>query len=87
MKKARDYRSKYSGGSNSGQGRSRGLRNAEHYKLSEVSNDKSAFASANKSGSEENILDNNAILKSVTYSVQVDDGPKSRGHSRRGEPV
>lgn len=87
MKKAKDYRSKYSGGSNSGQARSRGLRNGEHYKLSDVSHDKSAFASANKSGSEENILENGAIMKSVTYTVQIDDEPKSRGPSRRGEQV
>lgn len=87
MKKAKDYRSKYSGGSNSGKA-SRGLRNGEHYKLSDVSNDKSAFASVNKSASEENILDNGAILKSVTYSVQVDDEQNSsRGTSRRAEHV
>lgn len=78
MKKARNYRTKYSGGSNSGQGRSRGLRNTEHYKLSDVSNDKSVFASANKSGSEENILNNGTIMKSITYSVQIDEDPKNR---------
>ncbi|KAF5130191.1 uncharacterized protein G6M90_00g039510 [Metarhizium brunneum] len=87
MKKARDYRSKYSGGSNSGPSRSRGLRNGERYKLSDRSHDKSAFVSANKSGSEENILDNGAILKSVTYSVQIDEGSKSRPSGRRDDEV
>ncbi|KAJ3940024.1 uncharacterized protein N0V96_010020 [Colletotrichum fioriniae] len=53
----------------------------ERYKLSEMNHDKSVFASANHSkgdnGSEENILPGN-IMKSVTYSVQVDDRVDSK---------
>ncbi|GKT46113.1 satratoxin biosynthesis SC1 cluster protein 4 [Colletotrichum spaethianum] len=73
MKKAKNYRSKYSGGSSHGRSH---LKGSERYKLSEINHDKSVFASANHSkgdnGSEENILPGN-IIKSVTYSVQVDD--------------
>ncbi|TWU75972.1 hypothetical protein ED733_006810 [Metarhizium rileyi] len=88
VKKARDYRSKYSGGSaDSGQGRSQGLRNAKRYKLSERIHNKSPFVSTNNSGSEENILDNDAVVKLVTYSLQVNDGSKSRVGTRRGEQV
>ncbi|KZZ97397.1 integral membrane protein [Moelleriella libera RCEF 2490] len=91
MRKAKDYRSKYSGGyrgENSGQGQSRGLRNVERYKLSDVSNDKSAFASTDKSVSQENMPDNGTIIKSVTYSVRVDDGISSaRGNPRPKEHV
>ncbi|KND90633.1 hypothetical protein TOPH_04733 [Tolypocladium ophioglossoides CBS 100239] len=86
MRKARDYHTKHSGngyGSSHGMSGGRGLKTGEHYKLSDVSNDKSAFVSANKSGSEENILQNNTILKSVTYTVQVDEGKASGKASRR----
>ncbi|KAI3542611.1 [Colletotrichum costaricense] len=78
MKKAKNYRSKYSGGSSHGRSH---LKGAERYKLSEMNHDKSVFASANHSkgdnGSEENILPGN-IMKSVTYSVQVDDRVDSK---------
>ncbi|POR39180.1 Uncharacterized protein TPAR_00619 [Tolypocladium paradoxum] len=88
MKKARDYRTKRTGdgyGSSHGVSRSRGLKNGDHYQLSDVGNDKSAFASA-KSGSEENILQDNAILKSVTYTVQVDEDNAGGGKvSRRDD--
>lgn len=90
MKKAKDYRSKYSGGyggSDSGPGRNRGLSHGEHYKLSDISNDKSVFHSVNKSVSQENILDNGAILKSVSYTVRVDENSSSKGASRRTEQV
>lgn len=86
MKKARDYRTKHSGngyGSSHGMSRSRGLKNGDHYKLSDVSQDKSVFVSANTSGSEENILQNNAILKSVTYTVQVDEDKAGTGKVSR----
>lgn len=84
-KKAKGYRSKMSGGSNgygssNGRTRSRAFKNGDVYKLSEVGHDKGAFAtsSTTKSGSEENILQGNGqkghtILKSVTYTVQVDE--------------
>ncbi|KAF6826507.1 integral membrane protein [Colletotrichum plurivorum] len=81
VKKARNYRSKYSGGGSS-HGRS-GLKHSERYKLTDVNHDKSVFASASHSkvdnnGSEENILPGN-IMKSVTYSVQVDENGAAGG--------
>ncbi|KAL0932841.1 uncharacterized protein CTRU02_211804 [Colletotrichum truncatum] len=83
MKKAKNYRSKYSGGSSHGRS---GLKGAERYKLSDINNDKSVFASANHdkgdNGSEENILPGN-IMKSVTYSVQVADRPDAKSSTRR----
>ncbi|KAK1579297.1 [Colletotrichum navitas] len=73
MRKAKNYRSKYSGGSSHGRGQMQG---GERYKLSEVNNNKSVFASTsnNKGGndSEENILPGN-IVKSMTYSVRVEE--------------
>lgn len=94
MKKARDYRSKYSGsnGSSRGISRSRGRKNAEHYKLSDVSNDKSVFGPSSKSRSpgEEHILhhDNgtahgHSIVKSITYTVQVDQDYTDGSADRR----
>ncbi|GJN71935.1 hypothetical protein PLICBS_006006 [Purpureocillium lilacinum] len=88
MKKAREYRSKHSGqgyGSSHRMSRSRGHKNGDHYQLSDVSNDKSVFASTNKSGSEENILQQGAIVKSVTYSVQVDEEADGQGTRRRND--
>lgn len=88
MKKAREYRSKHSAqgyGSSHGMSRSRGRKNGDRYQLSDVSNDKSAFASTTKSGSEENILQNGAIVKSVTYSVQVDEEADGQGTRRRND--
>ncbi|KAG5925393.1 hypothetical protein E4U53_003315 [Claviceps sorghi] len=76
MKKAKDYKSKYSGGYGASKSKripSQVLHNGQHYKLSEFSTDKSVFRSANKSASRETMLDNGAIFKSVTYSVRVDD--------------
>ncbi|KAK2038392.1 ATP synthase F0 [Colletotrichum somersetense] len=73
MKKAKNYRSKYSGGSSHGRVQ---LKGGERYKLSEVNHNKSVFASTsnskNDNGSEENILPGN-IIKSMTYSVRVED--------------
>lgn len=91
IKKAKNYRSKHSGngyGSNSNS-RNHGIKVKEAYKLSDVSNDKSAFASANHtSGSEENILQNNhSILKSVTYSVRVDDEGDDRLGVRQDDRI
>lgn len=92
LRKAKDYRSKhskYAYGSNNNS-KNRGMKN-EAYKLSDRSQDKSAFASANHgSGSEENILGkNNAIMKSVTYSVRVDDDDERYppGHARTTDHV
>lgn len=87
LRKAKDYRtkhSKYAYGS-SGGSKSRGIKGNEAYKLTDVSQDKSAFAStSHPSGSEENILvKNNAIMKSVTYSVRVDDDDDNLGGRAR----
>ncbi|KAF7555551.1 hypothetical protein G7Z17_g2066 [Cylindrodendrum hubeiense] len=80
IKKARQYRSKHSDDypAPSGRSRSRGLK-SDHYKLKDMSHGKKtdAFDSTNnksRSGSEENILQgNDGIVKSMTYTVQVDD--------------
>lgn len=85
MKKAKEYRSKNSnpgyGGSSQGNSKNRGVK-GEHFKLSDVSNDKSVFNSRDhNTGSEENILQNHAIMKSVTYSVRVDE--EADGKPRR----
>ncbi|KAG5996482.1 hypothetical protein E4U52_006552 [Claviceps spartinae] len=96
LKKARDYKSKYSAAYGSGsknrqkRSRSLALRNGEHYKLSEFSSDKSAFRSVDTSEIRDAMLENGAaILKSVTYSVRVDDGndAKSRGIDGPGRPA
>jgi hypothetical protein len=86
VRKAREYTTKYSGGSGNGYGlsgsggRKRGKSN-EGYMLSSISsNRKGAFASAkatsHDTGSEENILKHSpdgSIVKSVTYTVRVDE--------------
>ncbi|OIW32845.1 hypothetical protein CONLIGDRAFT_676664 [Coniochaeta ligniaria NRRL 30616] len=85
LRKAREYTSKYSGGSGNGYGVSgSGARKIgkgnDAYKLSSVSsNRKGTFASAKSpshdTGSEENILKTSpdgSIMKSVTYTVRVD---------------
>jgi hypothetical protein len=86
IRKAKDYRSKqssnerYAYGSGYGKRKSRVLRAGDAYMLSDRPNDKT-FASAahmtNRSGSEDNILHphGNDIIKSVTYTVQVDEDP------------
>lgn len=82
IKKAKEYRSKPSSGSGYGRSRSRHLKGTDAYKLSDRGNNRSAFVSADHksdTGSEENILQGNNILKSVTYTVQVDEDPASEG--------
>ncbi|KAG5969863.1 hypothetical protein E4U58_001014 [Claviceps cyperi] len=80
LKRAKDYKSKYSATYGSGSknrqkcSRSLALRNAEHYKLSELSCGKSDFRSVDDSENQDALLENGvAILKSFTYSVRVDD--------------
>lgn len=81
MRKAKEYRSKHSGGyGGSSDGGGRRGKASELYKLSSLSNRQGGFATSSattkggQSSSEENILkENNTIIKSVTYSVQVDD--------------
>lgn len=88
LRKAKEYRSKQSGGSSNGQSRRLGGKGTgDHYKLSDVSSGKhgrfNSSRNTDKSGSEENILQGN-IIKSVTYSVQVDDGDiEARGATQR----
>ncbi|RFU79456.1 integral membrane [Trichoderma arundinaceum] len=80
MRKAKEYRTKnsYNNGSSHQNSRSRGGPKGEHYKLSDVSNsqdrehDKTVL-SGTKSSSEENILQGAGIMKSITYSVRVDE--------------
>lgn len=90
MKKARDYGSKYSrayGGSKDKQARNKASLNGQNHELSDVSNDKRAFHSGNQSVSGENMLDNGAILKSVTYSVRVNEESSSGETSQCMERV
>ncbi|PFH56189.1 hypothetical protein XA68_16911 [Ophiocordyceps unilateralis] len=95
MRKAKDYRSKYSGGSSHGHSRSRGRKNTDRFKLSDVSNDKTAFAlsSKSKSASQDEILhddtvadkrSHHSIVKSVTYTVQVDKDAEDQASYDRG---
>lgn len=85
LRKAREYKSKYSAGSGngygvSGSGAHKLGKSNDAYKLSSISsNRKGHFASAkgtdHDTGSEENILKNSpdgSIVKSVTYTVRVD---------------
>ncbi|OAA70535.1 integral membrane protein [Cordyceps fumosorosea ARSEF 2679] len=93
LRKARDYRSKHSkyaygsNGNSKNRAAAGGIKGNEAYKLSDVSQDRSAFAGSqtHTSSSEENILQkNNAIMKSVTYSVRVEDDEEhmiGRAHS------
>lgn len=91
MRKAKEYRSKQSGGYSGSSGersRSRGFRfkgQNDRYQLSNLSGGKDGMFSGSrtteKSGSEENILKGN-IVKSVTYSVQIDNVDK-RGTAQR----
>lgn len=85
LRKAKEYRTKQSSGygsSGNNRSKSRGFKaKAEHYKLSDVSRSKEGmFSSSAKSGSEEDILRGN-IVKSVTYSVQVDDDLEGQGQA------
>ncbi|KAK3897651.1 hypothetical protein C8A05DRAFT_38780 [Staphylotrichum tortipilum] len=81
LRKAKEYTSKYSGGSGGGHygsGARKLGKSSDGYKLSSVSSQrKGTFASAQVASttSEENILrtsPDNTIVKSVTYSVRVD---------------
>ncbi|KAM0283163.1 hypothetical protein ACHAQH_002645 [Verticillium albo-atrum] len=78
VKKARGYRSKPTSGYGRSGSHVLGGKSGDRYKLSDVGRDKSAFVSANdRSTSEENILSTlpeHSIIKSMTYTVQVDDG-------------
>ncbi|KAG5975449.1 hypothetical protein E4U55_007669 [Claviceps digitariae] len=91
MRKVKDYKTKYSGGYGGSKGRqtpSQALCNGQHYKLSEISSNKSGFRSVNKSVSRETMLENGAIFKSVTYSVRVDDDSSQKsGMEQHHEPV
>lgn len=89
MRKAKEYRTKNSYNNGSSHQNSRGGPKGEHFKLSDVTasqdhdNDKGVMTVA-KSSSEENILQNSGIMKSITYSVRVDDDrnqPRRRNDS------
>lgn len=89
MRKAKGYRSKHTGGSyGNSNSRPFGGKAGDHYKLSTLGNSNKQDDFANdRSNSEENILascpPNNSIVKSVTYTVQVDDDGDSAS-SRKG---
>lgn len=86
LRKARQYTSKYAGGSghyhhqngSSSGARKVGKSGGDAYKLGSISSQRKgnfATAQGQSNGSEENILKaspDNSIVKSVTYSVQVD---------------
>lgn len=89
LRKAKEYRTKNSYNNGSSHQNSRGGPKGEHFKLSDVSNsrdhdnDKSGL-SGGKSSSEENILQGAGIMKSITYSVRVDEDrnqPRRRNDS------
>jgi hypothetical protein len=81
MRKAKEYRTKNSYNNGSSHQNSRGGPKGEHFKLSDVTtsqdhdNDKGVIPGG-KSSSEENILQNSGIMKSITYSVRVDEDRK-----------
>ncbi|KAH6605878.1 integral membrane [Trichoderma cornu-damae] len=83
LRKAKEYRTKnsFNNGSSHQNSRNRGPM-GEHYKLSDVSNsrDHDRDKGVTKSSSEENILHGAGIMKSITYSVRVDD---DRNQARR----
>ncbi|KAK1998010.1 ATP synthase F0 [Colletotrichum falcatum] len=78
VRKAKNYRSKYSGGSSNGRAQ---MKSGERYKLGEINHTKSVFGSSSNgkddNGSEENILPGN-IVKSMTYSVLVEEKTKDK---------
>jgi hypothetical protein len=87
MRKAKEYRTKNSYNNGSSHQNSRGGPKGEHFKLSDVSNshdnDKGVITGG-KSSSEENILQAAGIMKSITYSVRVDEDrnkPRRRNDS------
>lgn len=87
VKKARSYRSKPTSGYGRSGSHVLGGKSGDRYKLSDVGRDKSAFVSANdRSNSEENILStlpDHSIVKSMTYSVQVDDNAAATSSSSK----
>ncbi|KAM0505967.1 hypothetical protein D7B24_004173 [Verticillium nonalfalfae] len=87
VKKARGYRSKPTSGYGRSGSHVLGGKSGDRYKLSDVGRDKSAFVSANdRSNSEENILSTlpeHSIVKSMTYSVQVDDNAAATSSSSK----
>lgn len=86
MKDARRNRSKYSGGSDKNLASSQGVRNGEQYNLSDVRADNSAFSSGNESGSETNVP-TRGIMKSISFSIEVDNALKIKEPSHPGEEV
>ncbi|KAJ4254008.1 hypothetical protein NW762_010411 [Fusarium torreyae] len=90
LRRARQYRSKPSEEYNNTPSRSRGLR-SNGYKLKDLSHHGKAntavftsVAKESRNGSEDNILDPSGIMKSVTYTVEVDQATKSKGGESEG---
>ncbi|KAM0265651.1 hypothetical protein ACHAQJ_000085 [Trichoderma viride] len=87
MRKAKEYRTKNSYNNGSSHQNSRGGPKGEHFKLSDVShshNDKSVLTGG-KSSSEENILQGAGIMKSITYTVRVDEDKDHNQPRRRND--
>lgn len=89
LRKAKGYRSKQSGS----YGHSNSLafgKAADRYKLSAMGPKTDNFSSNDRgNNSEENILSpcpNNSIIKSVTYTVQVDDDAESASSKKENMP-
>lgn len=87
LRKAKEYRSKQSSSDNKS---GRLGASKERYKLSKIGQGEGVFASASgQSTSEENILKDSlehSIMKSVTYSVRVDDQSVEGKRSRDSSP-
>ena len=90
LRRARQYRSEPSEEYNNTPSRSRGLR-SNGYKLKDLSHHGKAntavftsVAKESRNGSDDNILEPSGIMKSVTYTGEVDQATKSKGGESEG---
>lgn len=86
MRKAKGYRSKQSGSYGQSNSHAFGGKTGDRYKLSAMNHKTDNFSSNDRGNSEENILAPNSIIKSVTYTVQVDDDAAS-ANSRKNAAI
>lgn len=86
MRKAKGYRSKQSGSYGQSNSHAFGGKTGDRYKLSAMNHKTDNFSSNDRSNSEENILVPNSIIKSVTYSVQVEDDAESAASKKEAVP-
>jgi hypothetical protein len=89
VRKAKEYRSKNGYGSSSG-GENKIGRSGNGYKLSNMSRNKGTLPSTNgHNTSEEDILKDspdNSIMKSITYTVEVDENGRESRRAVRAAP-